>query len=49
MQSELDSLKQHVIKLLAENAEIKVKNAKVKAENAKLRHAMKENEAKLEK
>jgi hypothetical protein len=37
MQFELNSLKQRVIKLLAENAKIKAKNAKVKAENAKLR------------
>src|SRR2546429_9548187 len=40
MQSELDSLKQRVVKLLAENAEIKAENAKVKAENAKLKQAM---------
>ena len=45
MQSELDSLKQHVVKLLGENAKIKAENAKVKAENAKLRQAMEENEA----
>jgi hypothetical protein len=49
MQSELDSLKQCVVKLLAENAEIKAENAKVKAENAKLRQAMEENEARLAK
>ena len=49
MQSELDSLKQRVVELLAENAEIKVENAKVKAENAKLRHAMEENETRLAK
>ena len=42
MQSELDSLKQRVVELLAENAE-------VKAENAKLRQAMEENEARLAK
>ena len=47
MQSELDSLKQRVVKLLAENAEIKAKNTKVKAENAKLKQAMKENEARF--
>ncbi|RIA96226.1 hypothetical protein C1645_815679 [Glomus cerebriforme] len=35
MQSKLDSLKQCVVELLAENAEIKAENAKVKAENAK--------------
>src|SRR3954462_3494319 len=46
MQSELDSLKQRVIELLAENA---AENAKVKAENAKLRQAMEENEARLAK
>jgi len=40
MQSELDSLKQRVVELLAENAE-------VKAENAKLRQAMEENEARF--
>jgi regulator of replication initiation timing len=40
MQSELDSLKQRVVELLAENAEIK-------AENAKLRQAMEENEARF--
>jgi len=40
MQSELDSLKQRVVELLAENAE-------VKAENAKLRKAMEENEARF--
>ena len=34
MQPELDSLKQRVVKLLAENAEIKAENAKVKAEKA---------------
>jgi len=34
MQSELDSLKQRVIELLTENAEIKAENAKVKAEKA---------------
>ena len=48
MQSELDLLKQRVVKLLAENAEIKAENAKVKAENAKLRQAMEENEARLQ-
>src|SRR3954452_21802098 len=42
MQSELDLLKQRVVELLAENAE-------VKAENAKLRQAMEENEARLAK
>ncbi|GBC09900.1 hypothetical protein RclHR1_00920018 [Rhizophagus clarus] len=47
MQSELDSLKQRVIELLAENAEIKAENAEVKAENAKLRQAMEENEARF--
>ena len=50
IQSELDwvdSLKQRVVELLAENAEIKAKNAKVKAENAKLRQAMEENEARF--
>src|SRR2546429_9569878 len=47
MQSELDSLKQRVVELLAENTEIKAENAKVKAENAKLRQAMKENEARF--
>src|SRR5437764_9280678 len=40
MQSELDSLKQRVI-------EIKAENAKVKAENAKLRQAMEENETRF--
>src|SRR4051812_4102459 len=40
MQSELDLLKQRVVELLAENAE-------VKAENAKLRQAMEENEARF--
>src|SRR3954447_15146479 len=49
MQFELDSLKQRVVELLAENAEIKAENAKVKAENAKLRQAMEENEARLAK
>ena len=49
MQSELDSLKQRVVELLAENAEVKAENAKVKAENAKLRQAMEENEARLAK
>ena len=49
MQSELDSLKQRVVELLAENAEIKAENAKVKAENAELRHAMEENETRLAK
>ncbi|RIA79844.1 hypothetical protein C1645_839803 [Glomus cerebriforme] len=49
MQSELDSLKQRVVELLAENAEIKAENAKVKAENAKLRQAMEENEVRLAK
>src|SRR3954470_10711358 len=49
MQSELDSLKQRVVELLAENAEIKAENAKVKAENAKLRQAIEENEARLAK
>ena len=43
MQSELDSLKQRVIELLAENAEIKAENAKVKAENDKLRQTMEKN------
>src|SRR6266496_3041781 len=47
MQSELDSLKQRVIELLVENAEIKAENAEVKAENAKLRQAMEENEARF--
>ena len=47
MQSELDSLKQRVVELLAENAEIKAENAEVKAENAKLRQAMEENEARF--
>ncbi|PKC00881.1 hypothetical protein RhiirA5_457914 [Rhizophagus irregularis] len=47
MQSELDSLKQRVIELLAENTEIKAENAKVKAENAKLRQTMEENEARF--
>jgi hypothetical protein len=47
MQSELDSLKQRVVELLAENAEIKAENTKVKAENAKLRQAMEENEARF--
>jgi hypothetical protein len=49
MQSKLDSLKQRVIKLLAENAKVKAETAKVKAENAKLRQAMEENEARLAK
>ncbi|GBC32909.2 hypothetical protein GLOIN_2v1870293 [Rhizophagus irregularis DAOM 181602=DAOM 197198] len=43
----LDSLKQRVVKLLAENAEIKAENAEVKAENAKLRQAIEENEARF--
>ena len=47
MQSELDSLKQRVDELLAENAEIKAENDEVKAENAKLRQAMEENEARF--
>ena len=47
MQSELDSLKQRVVELLAENADIKAENAEVKAENAKLRQAMEENEARF--
>ena len=47
MQSELDSLKQRVVELLAENAEIKAENVEVKAENAKLRQAMEENEARF--
>ena len=42
MQSELDLLKQRVVELLAENAE-------VKAENAKLRQAMEENKGKIRK
>jgi peptidoglycan hydrolase CwlO-like protein len=49
MQSELNSLKQRVVKLLAENAKIKAENAKVKAKNAKLRQAMEENETRLAK
>jgi hypothetical protein len=49
MQSELDLLKQRVIKLLVENAEIKAENAKVKVKNAKLKQAMEENEARLAK
>src|ERR1051325_9593994 len=49
MQSELDSLKQRIVELLAENVEIKAENAKVKAENSKLRQAMEENEARLAK
>ncbi|CAB4391744.1 unnamed protein product [Rhizophagus irregularis] len=49
MQSGLDSLKQHIVELLADNDEIKAENAKVKVENAKLRQAMEENEARLAK
>ncbi|GES87267.1 hypothetical protein GLOIN_2v1485333 [Rhizophagus clarus] len=49
MQSELDSLEQRIIELLAKNADIKAKNVKVKAENAKLRQAMEENETRLAK
>ncbi|GES97916.1 hypothetical protein GLOIN_2v1870293 [Rhizophagus clarus] len=49
MQSELDSLEQRVVELLAENADIKAENVKVKAENAKLRQAMEENETRLAK
>ena len=44
MQSELDSLKQRVVELLAENAEIKAENAEVKAENAKLQLFSKEKD-----
>jgi septal ring factor EnvC (AmiA/AmiB activator) len=47
MQSERDSLKQRVVQLLAEIAEIKAENAENKAENAKLRQAMEENEARF--
>ncbi|PKC11708.1 hypothetical protein RhiirA5_412732 [Rhizophagus irregularis] len=49
MQSEFDLLKQRVIKLLVENAEIKAENAKVKVKNAKLKQAIEENEARLAK
>ena len=54
MSSELDSLKQRIIELEAENAEVKAKyikvmdeNAVVKAENAKLRYALEEHEARF--
>ena len=47
MQFKLDSLKQHIIKLLVKNTKIKAKNIKIKAENAKLRQAMKKNETRL--
>ena len=54
MSSELDSLRQRIIELEAENAEVKAKyikvmdeNAEVKAENAKLRCALEEHEARF--
>src|SRR6266498_4396208 len=54
MSSELDSLRQRIIELEAENAEVKAKyikvmdeNAEVKAENAKLRCALEEYEARF--
>ncbi|RGB32308.1 hypothetical protein C1646_763066 [Rhizophagus diaphanus] len=52
MSSELDSLRQHIIELETENAEVKAKyikvmdeNAEVKTENAKLRCTLEEHEA----
>src|SRR5437763_13058346 len=54
MSSELDSLRQRIIELEAENAEVKAKyikvmdeNAEVKAENGKLRCALEEHEARF--
>ncbi|UZO22123.1 uncharacterized protein OCT59_014495 [Rhizophagus irregularis] len=54
MSTELDSLRQRIIELEAENAEVKAKyikvmdeNAEVKAENAKLRCALEEHEARF--
>src|SRR3954453_16823560 len=54
MSSELDSLRQYIIKLKPKNAEIKAKyikvmneNAEVKAENAKLRCALEKYEARF--
>src|SRR3989440_559007 len=54
MSSELDSLRQRIIELEAENAEVKAKyikgmdeNAEVKAENAKLRCALEEYEVRF--
>ena len=54
MSSELDSLRQRIIELEAENAEVKAKyikvmdeNAEVKAENVKLRCALEEHEARF--
>ncbi|EXX66172.1 hypothetical protein GLOIN_2v1773139 [Rhizophagus irregularis DAOM 181602=DAOM 197198] len=54
MSSELDSLRQRIIELEAENAEVKAKyikvmdeNAEVKAKNAKLRCALEEYEARF--
>ena len=54
MSSELDSLRQRIIELEAENAEVKAKyikvmdeNAEVKAENAKLRCVLEEYEARF--
>jgi len=54
MSFKLDSLRQCIIKLEAENTKIKTKyikvmdeNAEVKAENAKLRYALKEHEVRF--
>ena len=54
MSSEFDSLRQCIIELEVENAEVKAKyikvmdeNAEVKAENAKLRCALEEHEARF--
>ena len=54
MQSEIDSLREINLKLLAEitelrkeNAEVKAENIEVKAENAKLKHALEEHEARF--
>src|SRR6266496_811161 len=54
MSSELDSLRQRIIEIEAENAEVKAKyikvmdeNVEVKAENAKLRYALEEHEARF--
>ncbi|CAB5296078.1 unnamed protein product [Rhizophagus irregularis] len=54
MQSEIDSLREVNLKLLAEitelrkeNAEVKAENIEVKSENAKLKHSLEEHEARF--
>ena len=54
MSSKLDSLRQRIIEIEAENAEVKAKyikvmneNAEVKAEKAKLKCALEEHEARF--